>query len=897
VSDTRLTPMFRQYQAAKARQPDAILFFRMGDFYEMFYDDARIASQVLGIALTSRSKGDNAVPMAGVPYHAAESYLRRLIQAGHKVAICEQVQDPRQAKGLVERDIVRVVTPGTLTEESMLQARSQNYLAAVALGQKRSGLAWVDLSTGEFRVSEPSTESVTDEVSRIRPVECLLPESEGFREHPSSVIGDLGALITHRPDWSFSPETAERELCKHFGTATLAGFGCDGLSVGIGAAGALLEYLRETQKTELGHLWKLTPYRPSDHLILDRVTQRSLELVETARERTSEGSLLWVLDETVTAMGARLLRSWLLSPLTDPVRINRRLDQVEAFAGDDGLRTQVRSELRQSSDLERLAARLGCGRASPRDLLGLAGSLALVPRLSELLAGVGNPLLATLADGLDEVPEVRELIGRAIDPQAPGVLREGGVIRKGYSGELDELRAVGKDGRHWLAEFQAAEAERTGIPSLKVGYNAVFGYYIEVTHAHTEKVPENYIRKQTLKSAERYVTPELKEFEQKALRAEERALELEQQLFGEVRSEAAGYTERLQATARALATVDVLADLAEVARTNRYVRPLVDESTVLEISDGRHPVLERSLTEERFVPNDTELDPERTHLAVITGPNMAGKSTYVRQVALIVLMAQMGSFVPARSARVGVADRIFTRVGASDELARGRSTFMVEMTETANILNNATERSLIILDEVGRGTSTFDGLAIAWAVSEYLHEHVPARTLFATHYHELTELELLLPRVRNLNVAVREWGDEVVFLHKIIPGGTDKSYGIQVARLAGLPREVIERAKTILANLEQDELDASDRPKLARGATAAGPGARGARTAPAPGDEAASSGEEGPAEKAHGPKQLSFFASPAEEIANTLRALDLDHLTPIEALQKLKELQEKAKGN
>lgn len=897
MAKSNLTPMLRQYQAAKARQPDAILFFRMGDFYEMFYEDARIASEVLGIALTSRTKGENYVPMAGVPYHAAETYLRRLIQAGYKVAICEQVQDPREAKGLVERDIVRIVTPGTLTEESMLEARSQNYLAAVLPAEPRAGLAWVDLSTGEFWVAEPPAEALADELSRIGPAECLLPEAERVRDQPPADLAELETLLTYRPDWTFSPETARRELCRHFRVGGLEGFGCEEMTVGLGAAGALLEYLRETQKTELGHLRKLSPYRSGEFLLLDRATRRSLELVETARERTREGSLLWVLDETVTPMGARMLRSWLLSPLTDPAAINRRLDEVEAFFGEDGVRGEVRGLLRRSSDIERLAARLGCGRASPRDLLGLGATLGLVPGLRELLAG-GRGELARLAEALDPLSEVRELIERAIDPQAPAAVRDGGVIREGYSAELDELRGVGRDGRRWLAEFQAREARRTGIPSLKVGYNEVFGYYIEVTHTHRERVPADYIRKQTLKNAERYITPELKEFEQKVLRAEERALQLEERLFQEVRSEVARYTERLQETARALARIDVLAALAEVARRYRYVRPQVDDSLTLDIADGRHPVLERTLTEERFVPNDTHLHPDETQVAIITGPNMAGKSTYVRQVALIVLMAQMGSFVPARRAHIGVADRIFTRIGASDELTRGRSTFMVEMTETANILNNATRRSLIILDEIGRGTSTFDGLAIAWATSEYLHEHVGARTLFATHYHELTELELLLERVKNFNVAVREWGDEVVFLHKIVPGGTDKSYGIQVARLAGLPREVISRAKTILANLEAEELDEARRPRPARE-----PARRpGSADEASPVSAEADPGASRPAGRARsrrpartaGPGQLTLFASPAEDVLQTLRSLDLERLTPLEALQKLKELQEKA---
>jgi DNA mismatch repair protein MutS len=972
--------MFRQYQAAKARQPDALLFFRMGDFYEMFYDDARIAARVLGLALTSRSKGENYVPMAGVPHHAVDSYLRRLIRAGYKVAICEQLEDPREAKGLVERDIVRVVTPGTLTEESMLEARTQNYLAAIlpaaggphgptrpsspeaeshrgadggAGAPRPSALAWVDLSTGEFWVAEPSSESLPDELSRIHPAECLLPESLRLEDERPAALADLDLLVTYRPDWTFSPDTGERELCRHFAVGGLEGFGCEGMTVALGAAGALLEYLRETQKTELGHLRKLTPYRPADFLILDRATQRSLELVETARERSAVGSLLWVLDETATAMGARLLRQWLLSPLTDPAAINRRLDLVQAFAEDDGVRTQVRAALRRSSDLERLAARLGCLRASPRDLLGLAQSLALVPDLSTLLSGSGRQAFAELAGGLDPVPEAHDLIAQAIDPQSPASLREGGVIRRGYSQELDDLRVTGRDGRQWLAEFQAREVQRTGISTLKVGYNDVFGYYIEVTHTHRERVPADYVRKQTLKNAERYVTPELREFGEKVLAGEERALELEESLFQEVRAQVACFTGRIQQTAQALARLDVLADLAEVARKNRYVRPVVDDSLVLDIADGRHPVLERTLTEERFVPNDTALDPASAQVAVITGPNMAGKSTYIRQVALILLMAQMGSFVPARSARVGVADRIFTRVGAADELARGRSTFMVEMTEAANILNNASARSLIVLDEIGRGTSTFDGLAIAWAASEYLHEHVGARTLFATHYHELTELELLLPRVKNFNVAVREWGDEVVFLHKILPGGTDKSYGIQVARLAGLPREVIDRAKTILANLEQEELDETARPKLARpqsgrptrrgrqarpspvqpeagegravgGGQAAGEGAGaavaqdgvalappsplgghpvpvekagGVALAPPEGVPVEGTSEAEPPQKPAGPRQLPLFASPAEEVSQTLRSLNLDQLTPTEALQKLKELQEKAKGN
>ena len=859
------TPAMKQYRQIKAQYPDCILFFRMGDFYELFYDDARIGSKVMGIALTSRTKGPNPIPMCGVPYHAVDSYLARMIRAGYRVAICEQMEDPAAAKGLVKRDISRLVTPGTLTDDALLEDKENNYLAAVHWDGERAGLAWVDLSTGGFWVRDVATDAVLDELTRLRPRECLM--AEGARDAASDLAKTLrettGAAITERSGFVFDRDEAERLLTAHFGTDSLDGFGISDLAAAVSAAGAVVDYLQDTQRTELGHIRRIERVAGGRWLYLDETTQRSLELVETLRDRRREHSLLWVLDRTETAMGGRLLRRWITFPLARADEIRERLDAVEELVQGGELREDLAKRLSDTADVERIVGRIATRRATPRDLLGLGRTLAALPAIKARLTARESDLLNRIEAGLDLLGDVRETIEAAVADDAPLRLSDGGVIKAGYNEELDRLRDVGSSGARWLAGFQAEEIQRTGIPTLKVGFNKVFGYYIEITNAHRDRVPPDYVRKQTLKNAERYITPALKDHEVEVLSAEDKARALEARLFEEVRSRVAVETGRLQQTAEALAQIDVLASLSRVASERGYVKPAIVEEPILAIRDGRHPVLEIVLGSE-FVPNDVVLGGDGPLIGIITGPNMAGKSTYIRQVALQVLMAHMGSWLPARGATIGLVDRIFTRVGAADELARGRSTFMVEMSETANILNNATDRSLVILDEVGRGTSTFDGVALAWAATEHVARAIRCRTLFATHYHELTELADALAGVANFNVAVREWQDQVVFLHKIVEGGTDKSYGVHVARLAGVPREVVERAKHILAELEASHLDASDRPRIAP----AQPGPQVRQV------------------------QLTLFEGAGAAIAEELRNLDLDQMTPLDALNKLRELKD-----
>lgn len=896
---TELTPMMQQYRAVKERHRDCLLFFRLGDFYEMFYEDAKTASRVLGITLTSRAKGDKAVPMAGVPHHAASAYINKLIKAGYKVAICEQIEDPKEAKGVVERDIVRVLTPGTLTDENLLEERVNNYLVGISPRRDTVGLAWVELSTGRFEVEETSRTGLVDELYRLRPSECLLPEDAIAGEGVllEELKATLGSMVTPRPPWEFSRDTAYQALLEHFRVANLEGFGCQDMEHALGAAGAVLLYLRDTHRESLSHICKLKRHGINNCLLIDATTQRGLELLETIRTRESAGSLLGVLDLTLTPMGARLMRQWILSPLLNPTEINHRQDGVQGLFSQQGLRTSLRSYLKNMADMERISTRVSAGRSNARELAALKDSLEQVGRLKEALEGairlrrIETPpsfgqavdqdngagarpaptILKGLGERLDTLEEVRGLISTALVANPPPGLKDGGLIREGYHAELDELRNIGRNGKSWLTNFQAEEIRRTGISSLKVGYNKVFGYYIEVTNTHKERIPQGYVRRQTLKNAERYITPELKEYESRVLTAEERAKGLEYELFEEVREKVASHTARLQEVAGAVAELDVLVSLAQVAVENNYTRPEITEDRRLHITEGRHPVLEKTLGRGKFVPNNIDIDGEVNRVMVITGPNMAGKSTYIRQVALLVLMAQMGSFIPAREARMGVVDRIFTRVGASDELSRGQSTFMVEMQESANILNNATGRSLIILDEVGRGTSTFDGLSIAWALTEYIYKHLEARTLFATHYHELTELALLFPGIRNYNVAVREWGEEVVFLRKIVEGGTDKSYGIHVARLAGVPKEVITRAKEILEELEANSLDAYQRPKLG----AKKPDEREAGSPPTE------------------PLQIPLFFPKEQGVIDDIKGLDVSLLTPLEALNKLDELKKR----
>jgi DNA mismatch repair protein MutS len=802
--------MMQQYRRVKHQiPPDALLLFRLGDFYEMFFDDAKTGSQLLNLALTNR----NGVPMCGIPHHAAETYIGKLLRQGRKVAICDQLEEARPGK-LVNRDVTQILSPGTHFDAHLLHAERNNFLAAICRGDK-FGLALVDLTTGDFKVTELlSAEQLHNELTRTRPAEIIVP-AEWFDE-AKSLLAQLALPITPHDGWTFERETAFFTLRDHFKTQSLDGFGAGGLSTGIGAAGAALHYLEQSLRRSTSHIHRLTVYSVSNFMVLDATTQRNLELLESARSDRRH-TLIGCMDRTLTPMGARLLREWLTRPLKDVEQIRLRQGVIATFCDGSHVLADFREQLHGVRDMERTLARLSVGTGNARDLVVLKESLGAVPKLKGTLHGTaaGTPLLQALVSQITELPDLVDLIVRAIADAPPLALKEGGLIKAGYDAQLDELRRAGTDGKAWIAALQQKEIERTGVASLKVRFNSVFGYYIEVTKANLEKVPADYIRKQTIANGERFFTPELKEMEQKILGAEERANALEYEIFQEIRAAAVEKSVPIQESASAIAALDVLAGLAELARHQNYCRPTVDDGDRIEIVDGRHPVLEQTLIEERFVPNDTLLDNREQQLLIITGPNMAGKSTYIRQVALLVLMAQTGSFIPATRATVGLVDRIFTRVGATDDLARGQSTFMVEMNETANILNNATPKSLIVLDEIGRGTSTFDGLSIAWAVAEHLHGAVGAKTLFATHYHELTELAVTLPRVKNYNVAVREWHDQVIFLHKILPGGTDKSYGIQVARLAGLPKEVLARAKEVLNNLEEAELSAEGKPKLA----------------------------------------------------------------------------------
>ncbi|NDY41672.1 DNA mismatch repair protein MutS [Dissulfurirhabdus thermomarina] len=870
------TPMLRQYRAIKAQVPDAILFYRMGDFYEMFFEDAEIAARVLEIALTTRDKHKaEKVPMCGVPVHAAEGYLTRLVQAGYRVAVCEQVEDPAAAKGLVRREVVRVLTPGLLTTEGGVPATANNFVAAVrpGAGEAPWGLACLDLSTGEFRVTELAGRAeAADELYRLEPAEILVPEDEdGFPAEVRRVLPSL-FVSTRPPEW-FEARRGVRLLTAHFGVLSLDGFGVSGLEAGVGAAGALFSYVEETQKGDLSHIRALRPYHLSEYLRLDEATKRNLELVANGLDGGRRGTLLEVLDFTVTSMGGRLLRHWILYPLTDLAAIEGRHAAVAALLEAPAARADLRARLRRVADLERLVARVSLGTASGRDLVALKKSLREVPGIRDAVAetAASAPLLADLLGGLDPLEDLVAVLDAALREDCPLQLREGRLIREGYNAELDELMAIQRDGRAFIAGVEAAERERTGIPSLKVGFNKVFGYYIEVGKAHAAKVPGHYVRKQTLVAAERYITPELKDVEAKILTAQERRLALEYELFQELRRRVAGEGPRIQETARALARLDVLAGLTEAADRHGYVRPRVNAGDAIDIRDGRHPVVERAVEPGTFVPNDVRLDDTGARLLILTGPNMAGKSTILRQTALIVLMAQMGSFVPAAEAEIGVVDRLFSRVGATDYLARGQSTFMVEMSETANILHNATPRSLVILDEIGRGTSTYDGLAIAWAVAEYLAEKDGrgVKTLFATHYHELTELAAQRPKVRNLHVAVREWEHRIVFLHRLLEGATNRSYGIQVAALAGVPGGVIARAREILANIERDELNVWGEPRIAKTR----------REAKAPGVQMA----------------LPLFPDGESALRRELLALDVNQMTPLEALQRLAELQARAR--
>lgn len=865
ANDDKLTPAMRQFMEFKKKYPDAILFFRMGDFYETFYEDAQTCSRVLGLVLTSRSKGENPIPLAGLPFHALDGYLKKMLQAGYKVAVCEQVEDPKQAKGVVRRDVVRIVTPGTLTDDMLLNERDDNFLAAVSLGRRQAAIAWVDISTGHFFVQETSEKEVVDELSRLSPREILVAEkrSELFAGEYKKLLEQIrqltGAMVTERPGWYFDPYSARQKLLKHFAVTTLEGFGIGEQSESIPAAGAILEYLEETQKAALHHIASIKPIERTNYLQIDQTSLRSLEVLRTMRSESSRGSLLECIDKTLTGMGSRMMRSWLCMPLRDIEPICRRQDAVGELASDDALCNQLRGQLKSIFDLERIVSRICARRVIPRDLVGLAATLRTIPALRQRLADCQSPLLRRLSEGCDSMDGLATLLESAIEPQPPTHLRDGGVIRDGFNPQLDRLRSLSRDGQTWLMQYQQEQIQKTGIANLKVGFNKVFGYYIEINHTQADNAPADYIRKQTVKNAERYITPQLKEYEEEALGAVEKSIQLEQQLFEQVREQTAGFTGRLQAVAAVIAQTDCLAALAAIARQNRWIRPRMTDGTELSITEGKHPVLAQLLGSE-FVPNDVALGIDGADAAIITGPNMAGKSTYIRQVALLTLLAHTGSFIPAKEATIGAVDRIFTRVGASDELSRGQSTFMVEMTETANILNNATSRSLVILDEVGRGTSTHDGLSLAWAITEYIANTIRCRTLFATHYHELTALGTLLANVRNFNVAVREWAGEVVFLHKIIPGGADKSYGIHVAKIAGLPKDIIARSREILADLENAFANEAHGEKLSRHKTA--------ETSDA------------------------LFVQKHKSVLDKLSELDIDRLTPMEAMNLLHEIKQ-----
>ncbi|MBP85232.1 MAG: DNA mismatch repair protein MutS [Planctomycetaceae bacterium] len=864
-----MTPMMQQYHDAKEVAGDAMLLFRMGDFYELFYEDAKTAARVLGLTLTSRDKGENPIPMAGFPHHQLDSYLGKIIKAGHRAAVCEQMEDPKLAKGIMKREVTRVVTPGTLTDDALLDPRESNYLAAVVPGGKKRegevGIAWAELSTGRFQAATFRVEQLADQLARIGPSECLVSEDES--PLPDFLTDSM--LLTKRPAWAFSHKAAEEGLSKHFGSRGLEGFGFGKADASaIRAAGAVLEYLCETQRASLDHIDRLIPYRVGRLLEIDEATRRSLEITRTMREGRREGSLLAILDRTVTAMGSRMLAEWVASPLTDCKAIEERLDATEELFGDSTPRKDLRDQLRDVYDIERLLARVTTGRCSPRDLRFIGKTLASLPKIKAKLTARKSLLLQRLEVELDLCPDVRSKVEAALVDDCPLTSREGGFIRDGFSEELDRLRELAAGGKQWIAEYQAKIAAEADIPNLKVGYNKVFGYYIELTNTQRDKAPDYFIRKQTLKNAERYITPELKEYEEKVLSADEKAKDFEFELFLELRDLVHASSRRLRATADVLAELDVLCSFAELARERGYCRPKLSEEPVLNIIDGRHPVLDIIEPQGTFVPNDALATVDDGMILLITGPNMAGKSTYIRQVALLTLMAQMGSFVPAKAATIGVADRIFARVGASDELSRGQSTFMVEMTETARILNTATNRSLVILDEIGRGTSTYDGVSLAWAIVEHIHDQIGCRTLFATHYHELTDLQNTLGGIRNLNVSVKEWEDNVVFLHKIVDGAADKSYGIHVARLAGVPREVNERAKQILNQLESEHLDGSGRAKSS---------ARGKK-------------------RKQGDIQLTLFAPMEHPLMDEIRAANIDELTPLDALQLIQQWKAQLEG-
>ncbi len=844
------TPMIEQYLSIKKEHREAILLFRLGDFYEMFFEDAQIASRELDIVLTARDGGDVKIPMCGVPHHAVNNYIARLIGKGHKVAICDQVENPKQAAGIVKREVTKIITPGTILDDTMLDEGKNNYLAAVVDEDGLIGLAYIDVSTGSFLVTErggPESKSWLDaELQRLEPAECLLPAGSSLDSLWQDNFSYQDMVITKIDEMAASREEARQILLRHLGVVSLDGYGLEEYSAGIMAAGIIISFLNTTQKTSLNHIRSIAAYQNHNFMELDAFTRRNLELTASLREGRKEGSLLAVVDLCRTPMGKRTLRKWLEQPLRDIKQINKRLDAVEELVNDIKLRNESREILNRIYDLERLAGKLGSGIITPRDLLTLKHSLNVLPLLSNVLSSCSSIYLQELSR-LDPLIQVYEIIDKAITEDAPLAIKEGGIIKEGYSEEIDELKLLASEGKAWLVALENRERERTGIRALKVGYNRVFGYYIEVSNASRNLIPPDYIRKQTLVNAERFITEELKIYEEKILGAREKLYELEYLCFQEIRDTLQQFIVPIQETGEAVAKVDVLASLAQVAFLNDYVRPILSQDGKIEIKSGRHPVVEKALQDARFVPNDINMDNEKARFAIITGPNMGGKSTYLRQTAILVLMAQMGSYIPADDARIGIVDRIFTRVGASDDLTAGHSTFMVEMLELAKIINNASPNSLVILDEIGRGTSTYDGLSIAQAASEFIHDKIGAKTLFATHYHELTHLADNHPGIYNLSVSVLESGDNVTFLKKVLPGKADKSYGIHVAKLAGIPGKVVTRAYDILDGLETDE-----------------------------GSQAISR-----------PEQMSLFGEERSPVLEELEGLNVDNLSPRDALQIL----------
>ena len=868
------TPMMQQYQGIKKEYSDSILFFRMGDFYEMFNEDAKTASSILQIALTSRNKKSNPVPMCGIPHHSANLYITKLLKAGKKVAICEQTEDPKQAKGLVKREVVRVITPGTILDDNILDPKCDQFIASLYFGKNEIGLSVLDVSTGVFKITQINEDNALsilgDELQKLDPREIIIPDS--FKNENRTWL-PTGEVFVHTwEDRSFSFSEAYRNLVEHFKTQSLEGFGCENMKAAISSAGALIHYLRETQKSPLDHITALTPFPIHDFMALDQCTLTSLELVQSS-EGTRKNSLLDLLDLSLTPMGARRIREWILKPLIDAEKIQERLSIVEDFKDDPTSRKGLRNLLEQIFDLERLLGRITLSACNARDLVALKTSLKVFPDILEALKGYGSSPVQTYLNNWDNLENIYDLIDHNIADDPPLGLKEGNLIKSSCNEELDRLKNITRQGKNWIAALELEEKEKTGIPVLKVGFNKIYGYYIEITKKHSDRVPAEYIRKQSLVNAERYISPKLKEYEEEITGAEEKIFALEQNLFEEIRSTVSLAGSRIQGMARIISEVDALSSFAETAHRYNYCQPEFTHDRNLVIEKGRHPLIERMDPSVRFIANNTFLDSVEQQIMIITGPNMAGKSTYLRQVALIALMAQIGSFVPADKASLAVTDRIFSRVGAQDHLLKGQSTFMVEMNETANILNNATPDSLIILDEIGRGTSTFDGISIAWAIVEFLHKADQGggpKTLFATHYHELTDLSRVLPGVKNFNVQVKEWNDEIIFLRKIVPGGTDKSYGIQVARLAGLPKRVLDRAHEVLFNLEQSEFDEVGIPKISHSENC---------------------------DTKHSPGQLGLFSEPENPLIQKIKEIDPNQLSPREALEVLFELTERFKSD